>query len=132
LAGKGRASEEASHLTLGLYALHHQSKTANSLNQAGVGLGVAVGKLKRQRDAAGRSGEAVEERFRIALSTETLQALSVHLRGLVMLLRDSNISLDYVQLNEDLLRWQSQEKRGGVCLRWARDYYRELSSNSDK
>jgi CRISPR system Cascade subunit CasB len=125
-------SELATHLTLGLYALHHQSKTPNIFNQSEERLGVAVGKLKRKRQDANRSGEAVEKRFKIILSAATFEALSVHLRGLIMLMRDSDVSLDYAQLREDLTDWLVQDWRGRVCLSWARDYYQESSAKSDK
>ena len=124
VAGGARWREEAAHVTLGLFALHHQSQLPGAMNQAGQGLGAACGRLKRHRGAGGGSEEGVERRFHAALAAETPEALAVHLRGLVTLLRGVQIPLDYAGLYRDLIRWRYPDERNRVCLGWARQYFR--------
>jgi CRISPR system Cascade subunit CasB len=130
VAGDGRWREDAAHVVLGLFALHHQAQIPGSMNRPGLGLGSACRQLKHSRASRGTSAEGVERRFKAALAAETPDALSVHLRGLVTLLRGAGVGLDYPRLYWDLCRWQFPAERGQVCLRWGREYFRTLS-NSD-
>lgn len=123
-AGGNRRREEAAHVTLGLFALHHQSQQPGAMHVRGWGLGRSCATLKSRRANAGGSEEGVERRIRSALSAESLTALAVHLRGLVTMLRAEAIPLDYSQLFWDLSSWRSPERRDSVALRWAREYFR--------
>lgn len=124
VAGNSRWREEAAHVTLGLFALHHQSQQPGTMNRPGQGLGTACARLKHHRGTTGGSEEGVERRFRAALAAETPEALAAHLRGLVTLLRGAVIPLDYPSLYRDLNRWQRPGERERVCLAWARQYFR--------
>lgn len=123
VARSDRWREAPAHLALGLFALHHQSQDAGSMNQEGWGLGKAIRVLNRSRAKRDASAEGVERRFRAALASETLDSLGVHLRGLVTLLRGDEVPLDYPRLYRDLCTWSSPNRRPGVCLRWAREYF---------
>lgn len=122
-AGGSRRREEAAHVVLGLFALHHQSQEPGSMHVHGWGLGRACATLKSRRAKAGGSEEGVERRVRAALSADSLTSLAVHLRGLVTLLRAEAIPLDYSQLFWDLSSWRSSERQRSVALRWAREYF---------
>jgi CRISPR system Cascade subunit CasB len=93
------------------------------MNREGWGLGRACQTLKRRRGAEGSSEEGIERRFRAALASETPEALAVHLRGLVTLLRSADVPLDYARLYRDLCSWPYPDRRERVCLSWARDYF---------
>ena len=123
VVGTRRWREPAAHLVLGLYALHHQSKSANALNREDWTLGRAGHVLKTHRGTQGGSAEGVERRFQAILASETVDAIAVHLRGLVTLLRSADIPLDYPRLYRDLCSWLSPERRERVCLSWARDFF---------
>ena len=129
VAGGVRWKEEAAHLTLGLFALHHQSQSPGSMNTTGWGLGRACRNLKRTRGAAGSSEEGVERRFRAALGSDTPETLSVHLRGLVTMLRGASVPLDYPRLYRELSSWKYPEQRERICLAWAREYFMTPSDN---
>ncbi len=112
--------ERAAHVALSLLSLHQQSFAAGSASQAGWGLGRACRALAAQRGTEGEKG--VARRFQSMLGADDLDALSVHLRGLVGLLRDAEIPLDYTQLFLDLSDWGRPERRARVGLRWSREY----------
>lgn len=130
-AGDIRWREEAAHVTLGLFALHQQSKQPGSMNQKEWGLGRACRTLKYRRSTRGSSEDGVERRFRAALSSDSLTSLAVHLRGLVTLLRGEDIPLDYSRLFWDLSSWRNVGRRDRVALRWAREYFK-VTSEEDK
>lgn len=123
VAGTQRWREPAAHLALALFALHHQSQASGSMNRDGWSLGRAGRTLKTRRGASGASEQGVEHRFQAALASETIDALGVHLRGLVTLLRGAEVPLDYPRLYRDLCAWLWPERRERVCLGWARDYF---------
>ncbi|MGD1011149.1 MAG: type I-E CRISPR-associated protein Cse2/CasB [Acidimicrobiales bacterium] len=123
VGGGSRWRENAAHVTLALFALHQQSQDPGSMNRPGNGVGKACRLLATARGDSGASEEAVERRFRAALGADTLDALAVHLRGLVTLLRGAGISLDYPRLYRDLCAWLRPESRQRVALRWARDFF---------
>ena len=112
--------ERAAHVALSLLALHQQSFAAGNASQTGWGLGRACRVLAAQRGPEGEKG--VARRFRSVLAADDLDALSVHLRGLLGLLRGAEIPLDYTQLFLDLSDWGRPERRSQVGLRWSRDY----------
>lgn len=132
VTGTRRWREPAAHLTLGLFALHHQSKAAGSLSKEGSSLGKAAWALKSSRGVSGASEQGIERRLRAALASETIDALGVHLRGLVTLLRGAEVPLDYPRLYRELCAWLSPDRRQRVCLGWARDYFATALDDQDK
>ena len=131
-AGGRRAWELPAHVTLGLFALHQQSQQPGSMNVAEWGLGRACGSLRQQRFRRGLSEDGVDRRFRAALAADSLVALSVHLRGLVTLLRGDGIGLGYRKLFFDLAAWESPSKRDRVALTWARSYFNTFSDDQEE
>lgn len=132
IAGPKHWREPAAHLAIGLFALHHQSQALGSMNKEGWSLGKACRALAFRRDRSGASKEGVERRFKAALAAEAPEALGVHLRGLVTLLRGEDVPLDYVRLYHDLCSWHFPDSRRRVCLTWARDYFATKSDDNDK
>ncbi len=121
--------EWAVYTPLTLYALHQQGKDLKKqcMSEDGKFLGVAVGKLAKNEDDEKR----VKRRFDAAATADSLEEFSHHLRGLVQLLKDKDIPLDYPALSEDLYWFQFPEARDSVRLRWGRDFYniRETEEN---
>jgi CRISPR system Cascade subunit CasB len=114
-------TEQAMHTVLTLYAVHQQSIRDLSMHQDGVGLGAAVARLARQTDG----GDAVHRRFAALGTATSYTAVTTHLRGLVRLLRDRRIPLDYGVLAEDLVTLQKPWGPAQVRGRWGRDFYRQ-------
>ncbi|MFI9388582.1 type I-E CRISPR-associated protein Cse2/CasB [Kutzneria sp. NPDC052558] len=117
------AQETAAHIALTLYATHQQSQSER-MHQLGPGMGKAL----RQLLPDGLPEEKihpVQRRFQALGGVDDVHALAVQLRGLVQLLRAQHICLDYAQLTDELIRWQSDPLGPSkVRLRWGRDFYR--------
>ncbi len=124
LAGAGAQpsyGEWAIHIALTLFALHQQGKDLKrkTMHQDGQRLGMAVRRLIQSPDEETR----VKRRFDLVVTADSPEEISHHLRGVVQLLKASDIPLDYAALTRDLYLMQFPEARDGVRLGWGRDFY---------
>ncbi|GAA5785386.1 CRISPR-associated protein Cse2 [Chitiniphilus shinanonensis] len=115
------AQRLALYLTAGLYALHpHQGAQT---------LATALGGLMRQRDSS-----SIERRF-IALLSADAENVAIYLRQAISLLAADDVSLDYAVLLQDLCTWLNPradaDRLDTVRRRWARDFYRALTVETD-
>lgn len=125
-------AEWAVYLSLTLYALHQQGHDMKneSMQSSGIGLGNAVRKLVPD-------GEEVEDnsafrRFQTLVTSADIIELAHHLRGIVQLLSDKKVKLDYVKLSKDLYRYQFEESRNGIRLKWGRQYFSSDNKEENK
>ncbi|MET7394296.1 type I-E CRISPR-associated protein Cse2/CasB [Dactylosporangium sp. NPDC005572] len=127
-------AEYAVHDAITLYALHQQSRRER-MHVSGSGLGVALAALVRKSV----SPEGVRRRF-AALGTATSYAESIHhLRGLVTMLREHQIPVDYGLLADDLytLRQPAGQPPGRPSGRatvqavWGREFFRTRPTAGD-
>lgn len=116
------SAERAAHHSLTLFALHRQGKSAVA-HAPQVPFGEAVRELARRR-ATGNDDEAegVRRRFDALVTASTPDEGAYHLRGMVLMLRDAGLSIDYGRLAQDLADLWTPARRDGVRLRWARQY----------
>lgn len=124
LAGRGdepSVGEWAAHLALTMFAVHQQSKNA-LMHKPGQGLGQAVRQLAR-RENEDEADSGVMRRYKIVLQASTVEATAHHLRGLVQLLRQADIPLDYGRLAQDLANLRNPRQADGVRLQWSREFY---------
>ncbi|NLC14260.1 MAG: type I-E CRISPR-associated protein Cse2/CasB [Chloroflexi bacterium] len=123
-------AEWAVHTALTLFALHQQGKDIKSQNMHldGRRLGLAVGEL------VGPDGDdtRIKRRFDSAATANSIEEISYHLRGLIQLMKDKEVKLDYASLAEDLFWYQFPGRRDSVRLSWGRDFYRQLYMNTEK
>lgn len=121
LSADGRVSIDlrAEHLALTLYGVHQQSM-ARPMHRTGVGVGKALGALRRSGKF---SPEAVDRRFAAAATATSLTEAAVHLRGLITQLRSIEQPLDYDRLLRDLRDWQHPDRRPTVRRRWGSEYF---------
>ncbi|TQM66875.1 CRISPR system Cascade subunit CasA [Actinomadura hallensis] len=119
-ARRGRVSreQEAEHAALALYGLHQQSKRT-SMHRPGIGLGVA---LRRLRNHGKFSADAIDARVTAAATTIDPDALLLRLRGLVDLLRTIDQPLDYERLMWLIYDWHYEDRRRRARRRWALEY----------
>lgn len=96
------------------------------MSESNVMLGDAVRQLI-QRNSARES--AIKRRFLVAVSAESFEELTWHVRGLVQLLRAEEIRLDYPQLAKELYQFQFPEARDRLRLQWGRQLYRPSKNN---
>lgn len=132
--------EWAVYIALTLYALHQQGNDIKqkSMNKEDVSLGTAVRILDKLKDSASAEESTDEDkaegsqddnkrrnyRFDRIITSQSITELSNHLRGMVQLLKQSSVPLDYAMLAEDIYRFQFDEERDRVRLKWGQDYYR--------
>jgi len=120
--GQPTNGEWAVHIALTLYALHqqgHHYKT-DSMSKDGEKFGRAIRKLAPTSDDLPR----IKRRFDAAVTSESIEELSHHLRGLIQLLKADSIRLDYPDLSQDLYWFQTQKIRDSIRLKWGQDFYR--------
>lgn len=135
--GEDASWEELSvHVALCLYARHQQSQS-DPMHQQGVGLGEAV---KRLELCAIRKGVIEDEnreerksgarrRLNAAATSVSISELTRHLAGLVSLMRQEKVGLDYRLLAEDLYQFQTPGGPSAVRLRWARQYSKSIKQS---
>jgi CRISPR system Cascade subunit CasB len=123
LAGKGGApshAENAAHIALTLYAMHAQGKGVVHAEDAG-SLGTAANRLKRLKPA-GEPG--VKRRFDALFTAKTTEEISLHARGIIQLLKQEDIKLDYAGFAADLYNLQfGAESAKRVLRKWGKDFY---------
>jgi CRISPR system Cascade subunit CasB len=111
--------EYAKHVAVTHYALHQQSKRV-PMHVDGRGFGEAVSLLTKR--AAGPEG--IRRRFAALGTASSFDEALHHLRGLVLLLREQAIALDYGLLAGDLLLFQRSGGRTRVQAMWGREFFR--------
>lgn len=138
--GEPTREEWAVYIALTLYALHQQGNDIKqkSMNKEDVSLGTAVRILDKLKDSDSAEESADEDnaedsqddnkrrnyRFDRIITSQSITELSNHLRGMVQLLKQSSVPLDYALLAKDIYRFRSDEGRDRVRLKWGQDYYR--------
>ncbi|MFI9410047.1 type I-E CRISPR-associated protein Cse2/CasB [Nocardia gamkensis] len=110
----------AEHITLGLFALHQQSKT-ELVHAPGVSFAAALARL-RAADPAGADG--LDRRFAAAATATSRTELAGHLRSLVTRLRALNDGgFDYDHLYRDIRDWDRPDKVDRIRRRWGAHYF---------
>lgn len=133
LTGRGGGpswGEWSTYMALTLFALHQQGKELPSacVSKHGQSLGKAVRQLVKEADDM----ERVKRRFDPVVTADSPEELSHHLRGLVQLLKASEIPLDYPALARDLYRFLMPGQRDSVRLSWGRDFYAISRQSTDE
>ena len=121
LTEDGRLSDElrAEHLTLTLFAVHHQG-ARHPLDRRSIGVGAAMLALRRSGKF---SEDAVDRRFAAAATASSLGEVGHHLRCLITQLRSIGQGLSYTHLFRDLIAWQSPERQGSIRRHWGAQYF---------
>jgi len=124
LVGRGTApsrAEWAAYTALTLFALHQQGKDPQRecMSREGVDLGTAVWRLVSEPE----DEERVKRRFDAAVTADDPEEFAHHLRGLIQLMKQKNIALDYPALGQQLYRFQFPALRDAIRLQWGRAFY---------
>ena len=127
-------AEKAIYQTLTLFAFHQQGKNdfmGRQEGKYGQSLGNAI-RILINRDID--KEVAIKRRFDKILTAANIEELAVHSRGMIGLLKDGNIPIDYVNYANDLYWFQYPEYKKRVVLKWSKDYFRfnEKGENSDE
>ena len=134
IAGQGEKpsyGEWAIHIALTLFALHQQGK--DTKQQSMFSLGQTLGKATRGLVQDEDDEPRIKRRFDAIATSQSMEEIAHHLRGIVQLLRANDIPLDYSSLAVDLFRFQMAGARDSVRLKWGQDFYRvRQEKTSDK
>lgn len=112
-------TEQAVHDAVTLYALHQQSRRER-MHVNGQGLGHAMARLTK----SSTSPDGVRRRFAALGTASSYTEAIYHLRGLVTMLRDPQIPLDYGLLADDLRALRRPMSRARIQAVWGREYFR--------
>lgn len=128
---KPSISEEAIYQTLILFALAQQGHdpVKQLQNENGISLGAAAGRYAKKME---NKNNAILNRLKQAVTANTVQGMTVHLRGMIKLFAREGICLDFAMLAGNLYQYNFQDGQKRVRLAWARDYFKNLKSNSNE
>ncbi|WP_018681745.1 type I-E CRISPR-associated protein Cse2/CasB [Actinokineospora enzanensis] len=112
--------ETAAHHAMALYALHQQSQK-QAMHRQNIGLGRAIRSL-HPGDRI-RPTDPIPRRFAMLGTSDELDEMLYHLRGVIQLLRAAGEALDYELLTRDLITWQFRGGPERVRLKWGRDFH---------
>lgn len=134
---KERQIEIALYTALTLYAFHQQGRAecvSDGLeeNDKAVSNRNTFGHAIRRLSSVAKNPEGVLRRFNQVLTANDLLELSTHARGLISLLKQSRLALDYPLLATDFYYFQQAETRRSVVLSWGRDYYMNKRKEEEK
>ncbi|MEU1128328.1 type I-E CRISPR-associated protein Cse2/CasB [Streptomyces sp. NPDC005900] len=116
-------AENAVYAALTLWALHQQSR-GTAMHRPGSDTAPrALGAAVRQLMPPGEIAELIRKRLVRAATAPGLTTLNQRLRELVLLLRGSDIALDYALLAGQLYSWQEPSGREAVRRMWGRSFH---------
>lgn len=110
--------EWAVYTALTLYALHQQGNE-KLMHSENVSIGKAASMLVKDED----DEERICRRLGLVVTAASPKDLAYHLRGLIRLLSDQAIAIDYARLAKELYLMNYEESSRNVKLAWGRDFY---------
>lgn len=133
-SGEPSPAEWAVYIALTMFALSQQGPDYKSkwMHVEKIRFGSAVRELasvKKSQEDEDKEFNRIRNRFNKLATASDIQELAMHLRGMVNLLRENNIKMDYASLAVDLYRYNLPETRAKVRLKWGQDFYRTSKDN---
>lgn len=120
-------AEWAVYVALTMLALHQQGH-ASPMHKKKIPLGEAASMLVSTEDDI----EKVLKRLTQASQPDDIETFAHHLRNLIYFFRQSGISLDYIQLAEELYLFQNPNNANSIRLKWARDFFKASNTKFNK
>ncbi len=123
-------AEWAIYTVLTLYALHQQGKSLETdvMYLEGQTFGKAVANLVHNEN----DKERVIRRFNTIATAASIEETVHYLRGMIQLLRNENIGLDYPALAGNIFLYQFPEFSSQVRLKWGQDFYSNLMKEKEE
>ncbi|MBQ8093836.1 MAG: type I-E CRISPR-associated protein Cse2/CasB [Clostridia bacterium] len=131
LDSHGGISKElnACYGALTLFALHQQGHPkVERMNVPDIRFGTAIARLAEKNEDLPR----VQNRFNIMATSDDLPELMHHVRGIIQILSDKKIPVDYAGLAEAFYDYQFAERRASVRLKWGMDFYRASGKKEEE
>ena len=125
--------ERAVHTALTLWALHQGSHASDMHRQwdRPRTIGSAVRSLALQGTHDIQEDHPAYKRLCAMIAAPTFEALAIHARGLISLLKSAAIPMDYARFAADLYQWQKPHYRPAVLRQWGRDFSRTTLHNDE-
>lgn len=120
-------AEWAVYTALTLYALHQQGSD-ESMHKKDISFGNAVSMLVENEDDQQR----ILNRLNVVATSVTQEDISYNIRGIIQLLKNKGIKLDYARLAKELYLFCSDEYSFKIKLSWGRDFYRCKNNKKDE
>lgn len=121
--------ERAVHTALTLWALHQgsSSRPMHRKWERPRSIGGTVRHLAHSQAGADKKAEEhpVYQRLCAMIAAPTYEALEIHARGMVNLLKSAEVPMDYSRFASDLYKWQDPKLRPSVVRNWGRDFARK-------
>ena len=124
--GNGQA-EWALHTALTLFALHQQG-SMDSVSTEGVTFGKAVRQIY-VKDSNKEQG--VIRRFNALATADSLSEFAHYARGVIQLMKQEGITMDYPSFAKDLFWYQIPTVRNNIRMQWGRDFYGQNKEEND-
>lgn len=102
-------------------------ETRNEPTKSGV-IGMLASAQGRTREDSIEDLLGILRRLRVAENAPDFNGIVCSMRALIMLMRNTDIQVDYGSLASDLYLLQFSDSRGSVFQRWGRDYYSKFPS----
>lgn len=133
LQGHGKEAspgELAVYTAMTLYGLGQQGSDPGSKSASleGISFGRACGKVVGTDEKA---RVRMERKLKSVLASETVEDMATGIRGIINLMKDKDIRLDYPLLAADLYTCSYPEGKEWIRLKWARDFYRPDKDKSN-
>lgn len=131
--GKPTKEEWAIYITMTLFAVHQQGAEGKRLmhSEQGGSIGAALGRLALTEQDSNAS-DRMMKRMKSVLTAADVQGCAYYLRGIIRLLKNESIPLDYVKLAGDIYSMQFNDGRTAIGLRWGQDFFGRLQNKSDE
>ena len=134
-SGSASYAEWSVYTAMTLFALHQQGHDVHQepmhRTPENDGFSVSIGAAAAQLVHSEDERERVLRRFHQAATASEREEMAYHLRGLVQLLRQEGVALDYALLAKELYLYQYPENQTGVRLRWGEDFYKPLNRKQE-
>ncbi|WP_295715839.1 type I-E CRISPR-associated protein Cse2/CasB [uncultured Mitsuokella sp.] len=129
--------EKALYTALTLYALHQQGcancvSTNMTEGDSSVSHKNSFGHAVRKLWNITNNQNGVSRRFDQVLTAKDLQELSTHARGLINLMKQQGVSIDYPSFAVDLYWFQQLDYRKDVILSWGKDFYMQRKEDDEE
>lgn len=120
--------EWAIHTALTLFALHQQG-SSDSVNESGLPFGTALRTIIAQDP---NKEQGVIRRFNAFATADSMEELTAHARGLVQLMKQADVKMDYPTFANDLYWYQIDSSKNNTRMKWGRDFYKTNNISEGK
>lgn len=121
-------AEWSCYIALTLFSWHQQGNDIKlhcvHTSDQHTSVGVAMRKLVYKSNDPSAE-ERMQNKLQVLITSKDMREFSYHLKGIITLLRNEHVCLNYCELAEDIYEFQFEEQKKQIGLKWGQDFYRE-------